>query len=306
MKTFQARVLPAVWKLLALRMRISFNNFRRAKTGRKILLIFTALMVLGFAGFIFYLSITFLEFLRSPALSGYTGMDAAPLLESLPVLLLSGLFIGILVTSFGVLLQALYLSGDMDFLLSFPIPIRAVFITKLMQAILPNLGLIALFGLPILFGLGISGGYHFLYYPLLILVMIALALVAAGFSALLVMLVARVFPARRAAEIIGFLGALFAITCGQMGNFANTTSDGTEFSPEQLGGATSLIVSANTPWFPLNWAGRGLVSIGEGDWLPGTVLVLGTLGLCALGFWFALGTAERWYYSGWAGMQVEQ
>ncbi len=304
MKTFQARVLPAVWKLLALRMRISFNNFRRAKTGRKILLIFTALMVLGIAGFILFLSTTFLKFLRSPALSGYTGMDAAPLLESLPVLLLSGLFIGILVTSFGVLLQALYLSGDMDFLLSFPIPIRAVFITKLMQAVLPNLGLIAFFGLPILFGLGISGGYHFLYYPLVILVMIALALVAAGFSALLVMLVARVFPARRAAEIIGFLGALIAITCGQMGNFANTTNDGMEFSPEQVGGATSLIVSANTPWFPLNWAGRGLVAIGEGNWLTGTVLVLGTLGLCALGFWFALGTAERWYYSGWAGMQV--
>ncbi len=90
----------------------------------------------------------------------------APFLESLPVLIFTGLFMGILVTSFGVLLQALYLSGDMDFLLSSPIPIRAVFITKLMQAVLPNFGLIALFGLPVLFGLGISGGYNFLYYPL--------------------------------------------------------------------------------------------------------------------------------------------
>ena len=95
-------------------------------------------------------------------------------------MILSALFIGTLLTSFGVLLQALYLSGDMDFLLSTPVPIRAVFIAKLLQAVLPNVALIALFGLPILFGLGISSGYAAVYYPLVVLVMIALALAAAG------------------------------------------------------------------------------------------------------------------------------
>ena len=116
-----------------------------------------------------------------------------------------------------MLLQALYLSGDMDFLLSSPVPIRAVFVTKLLQAVLPNFGLIALFGLPVLFGLGLAGHYNFLYYPLVLLTMIALALAAAGLSALLVMLVARVFPARRAAEILGFIGAILAFTCSQAG-----------------------------------------------------------------------------------------
>ena len=304
MNASQARILPAIGKLLGLRVRISYNNFRRAKTGRKILLIITVLMVLGFAGFIFFLSTTFLKFLRSPEFSSSVGIEAAPLLQAVPVLILSGMFIGVFITSFGVLLQALYLSGDMDFLLSFPIPIRAVFVTKLMQAVLPNLGLIALFGIPILFGLGISGGYHFLYYPLLILMMIALALVSSGFSSLLVMLVARVVPARRAAEVIGFLGALIAITCSQLGNFTNTMTDKTDFSGEQFSGAAGLLVRANTLWLPLNWAGRGLVDIGEGRWLSGTILVLATLGLCVVGFWFTLATAERWYYSGWAGMQV--
>lgn len=298
------RVLPAIWNLLRLRVRISYNGFRHAKIGRKILLIFTALMVLGFAGFIFFLSTLLLGFLRSPELTRYADLNATPLLQAVPVLTLSGMFIGILVTSFGVLLQALYLSGDMDFLLASPVPIRAVFVTKLLQAVLPNLGLISLFSLPILFGLGISGGYNFLYYPLLILMLIALALVASGFSSLLVMLVVRVFPARRAAEIIAFLGATFAIICSQLGNFTNTLADETDFSGEQFSGAANLLVRANTLWLPLNWAGRGLVDIGEGRWLSGTFLTLSTLGLCALGFWFALATAERWYYTGWARMQV--
>ena len=100
--------------------------------------------------------------------------------DSLPVLMLSGAFLGILLTSFGVLLQALYLAGDMDFLLSTPVPIRAVFMAKLLQAIVPNLALICLFALPVLFGLGLRPATTSLYYPLVLLVLAALALAAAG------------------------------------------------------------------------------------------------------------------------------
>jgi ABC-2 type transport system permease protein len=298
------RILPAVWKLLSLRVRISVNEFRHAKTGAKIGMLIAALMILAVAGFIFWLSWLLLGFLRSPDLAQYVDINLPQVLQAFPVLILTGMFIGILLTSFGVLLQALYLSGDMDFLLSFPLPIRAVFITKLLQAVLPNLGLISLFGLPVLFGLGVSGGYHFLYYPLLVLILIALALVAAGISSLLVMLVARVFPARRAAEIIAFLGATFAIICSQLGNFSQSFTDNADFSGEQASGLVDLLMKVNTVWLPTNWAGRGLVDIGEGRWLSGTLFVALTLGLSSLGFWLALITAERWYYSGWAGMQV--
>jgi ABC-2 type transport system permease protein len=200
-------------------------------------------------------------------------------------------------------LQALYLAGDMDFLLSFPVPIRAVFVAKLLQAVLPNLGLVSLFGLPILFGLGTSGGYHFLYYPLVILVICALTLAGSALSSLLVMMVARVFPARRAAEIIGFLGATLGLTCSQWYNFSHAFGEN-DFSDVQVSGLSDLLTRADTLWLPLNWAGRGLVDIGEGRWLTGIPLLLLTFGLCAAAFGFSLVTAERWYYSGWAGMQV--
>src|SRR6185369_327359 len=151
----------------------------------------------------------------------YSGMDLTAILASIPALILSTLFVGTLLTSFGVLLQAMYLSGDMDFLLSTPLPIRAVFITKLLQAVLPNFALICLFGIPILFGLGSSSHYAAAYYPLVILVMTALALAAAGLASLLVMLVVRVMAPRRAAELLAFAGAMFGFLCSQVGNFAN-------------------------------------------------------------------------------------
>jgi ABC-2 type transport system permease protein len=296
-----ARILPGVWKLVLMRLRITYNSFRHAKLGRKIgtIVVWLGLLALAFA--ITSFSRFLLGLAQSPEIAGYTGTDLKPFLASIPVLTLSALFIGTLLTSFGVLLQALYLSGDMDFLLASPIPIRSVFIAKLLQAVLPNFGLIALFGIPILFGLGISNNYNFIYYPLVLILMIALALSAAGLSSLLVMAVVRVLPPRRAAEILGFIGALIGFSFSQMGNFGHTVGKSISASGAQF---TSLLMRANTPWLPLNWAGQGLVALGEGRWLSGLFLLGATLGLASFAFWFALVTAERLFYSGWAGMQV--
>ena len=299
--TPNAQILPAVWKLVSMRLRIMVNSFRHAKTRGKVATLVLYVMILGFGYFIFWLSRLLLGFVRSPEMAQYSGLDLTAVLGSLPALILSALFIGTLLTSFGVLLQALYLSGDMDFLLATPLPIRAVFIAKLLQAVLPNIALIALFGLPILFGLGVSSGYTALYYPLVILVMIALALAAAGFASLLVMLVVRVMSPRRAAEILAFAGAMFGFLCSQLGNFANIFGKNIQISGTRLAG---ILVLADIRWLPLNWAGQGLVALGQSRWSAGLLLVGATLGFTVGVFWFALLTAERWYYSGWAGMQV--
>ncbi len=290
---------PTVWKLLRLRLIIQISAFRRAKLRRKIGTAILVMLFLGFLVFVFVISWLMLRFLRDPDLAQYVG-DMTSLLQSVPVVLVGGAFIGVLLTSFGVLLQALYLAGDMDFLLSAPVPIRAVFLTKLLQAILPNFSLICLFALPVLYGLGASGGYNFLYYPLVLIVLVALALAAAGLSSLLVMLVVRIFPARRVAEVLGFLGATLSFICSQSGQLARFS----EPTPEQATQAIQALERLNNPWLPLAWAGRGLVEIGSGQWLSGLLFTSLTLAACGLAFFVALTTSERLYYSGWASMQA--
>jgi ABC-2 type transport system permease protein len=296
--------LPAVWKLLRLRILISINTFKHARTIRKILTIVGYLTLLGVGVGLLYGSWLLLGFLRSPQLSQYAGMDVTNFLQAIPVMILTILFMGILLTSFGVLLQALYLSGDMDFLLASPVPIRAVFASKLLQAVLPNFGLITLFGIPVLFGLGLADHANILYYPLVLVIMIALALAGAGIAALLVMLVVRIMSPRRAAEILGFIGATLGILCGQIGNIGNAFGLWTKVSGSQVNNLFTLIQRFNTPWFPLNWAGQGLVAVGQSRWGAGLLLVALTLGLTSVVFLFALAMAERWYYTGWARMQV--
>jgi ABC-2 type transport system permease protein len=178
-----------------------------------------------------------------------------------------------------------------------------VFVAKMLQAILPNFGFIALFALPVLFGLGASGGYFFLYYPLVVVVLALLALAAAGISSLLVMGVVRIFPARRVAEVLGAAGAMFSILCSQSGNFFNTMRlDDQDLNPQQI--PLGAVTRFNAAWNPLSWPGRGLVDLGAGHWLTAVLFLGFTLAITGGLFLLSIRVAERLYYTGWASMQA--
>lgn len=296
----EERLWPAVWKLLRIRLIISWSSFKRSKIRAKIgmivlVLFFTGLLVLAFIG-----SHALLDFLRSPQFS-QLGLDATPIIRMIPNLLITFATLFIFLTSFSLLLQALYLSGDMEFLLSTPVPIRAVFISKLIQAILPNFGLICLIALPVMFGLGSSYGYSIWFYILTIFVLAILALAAASLSSLVVMAVSRVIAPRRVAEVIGFIVAAMTLVCSQSGQLFNHMDS--SIKPDQVAGVLNTLTRFNVSWSPITWAGQGLVGIGEGNWLSGIGFTLLTLFLGAGIFTVALLTAEKLYYTGWARVQ---
>lgn len=293
----EPRLWASVWRLLRMRLVILISGFRRANKRKKAGYIFAAVGLLIFLGFILFLSIMLLQFLRSPALLEYVS-DMTPFLEAFPTMMVSVSTLGILMTGFGVLLQALYLSGDMDFLMSAPIPVRAVFIAKLVQAVLPNFGLMCLFTLPILFGLGISGGYNLLYYPMVLVVLVLLSLAAASLASLLVMTAARFFPARRMAEVLGFVVGTFIFIFSQSARFMRF-----DVNNQQVTSMLQLTERFNQPWSPLTWAGKGLVDLGKGDFLPAAGLLAAALVVTGAVFYAALSTSERLYYTGWSSLQ---
>jgi ABC-2 type transport system permease protein len=289
---------PAVARLLRLQLQIFVSGLRRSGLRGKLGAAAIAVLMLSVAGFILAMSVGLLHLLQSPGLHA-AFPEIGSLIARVPGLVIALSFVAILGTSFGVSLQALYLADDMDFLLSAPIPIRAVFVAKLLQAILPNLALVALGALPLLVGLGVSSGYSLLYYPLAALMLVSAALAAGGLGSLLVMAVVRVFPARRVAEVLGATVAVVSVVCSQSGQFARPGTIG----QRQVSAALRLLASLDIPWSPLAWPGRALTGVGEGRWLAGAGFGLLALGAAGLAFWVALTSAERLYYSGWARMQ---
>lgn len=290
-------LLPSVWKLLRLRARIAINVFKHSKTRSKVWRIVVLVLAAAFMGFLYWVSTLMLRALQMPQVAGL--FDPALIAAALPPLVLGLAFLLTLMTNFGVLLQALYLSRDMDFLIVSPLPMRAVFLAKLLEAILPNFVLFCAISLPVLFGLGSSSGYSFLYYPLLVILLALLALAAGGLAGVLVMAVVRFVPARRVAEVLGFLGATFSVLIGQSGQLFNYV----ELEPGEVANLAAAFTRLNPPWSPFTWAGRGLTAIGMGDWLPGIGLTVLVLALAGGMFAGTLLLAEHLYYTGWSSMQ---
>ena len=287
----------AVFRLLRLRLRLWVNTFRKAKLVRKIFSILFFLLILAFGGGLAVGSFFLLRLLQSPQLAAY--VDITPILNALPTLILTAGFIVILATNFSVLLQGLYLSRDMDFLIAAPIPMRAVFLSKMILAILPNFGLFCLAGLPILFGLAGSLRFNPIFYVVAVVQAAMLALAAGGLASILVMLVVRVFPAKRVAEVIGFIGAIVTITLSQMGNLMNSVN----VNETQIANIFSKSTILNEIWFPLAWVGRGMIDMGRGAWGSGLALTALSLVLSSAIFVVSLVVSEKLYYSGWARMQ---
>jgi ABC-2 type transport system permease protein len=292
------RLAIYVWKLLRLRWILFISSFRRSKTRQKVGSAVLVFMMLGLMVGAFIVSWLLLGFLNSPKLTRILG-DSTPFLEAVPTMVLFAAFGGILITSFGVLLQALYLANDMEFLLSAPVPIRAVFIAKMLQAVLPNLGLTLLFGLPVLFGLGVSQHYIWVYFPAVILMLVSLALTAAALASLMVMGIVRIFPARRVAEVLAFIGAILSFVCGQSGQVFRFQANN-----DQTVGVFNSLSKINAPWFPLAWFGNSLVDLGLGNWITGVGGFLFVTSLAGIIVAFSLTTAERLYYTGWATAQI--
>jgi ABC-2 type transport system permease protein len=293
-------IAASTLKLLRLRLILLFNGFRRAKRRAKVSYVALSLTLLMFIGIALVLSVAFLDFLRSSIAIEHFG-DTKALLEGFPSLILSVSAMGILFTSFSVLLQTLYLSGDMDFLMSAPVPIRAVFIAKMVQALLPNFIILCLLTLPTLFGLGISSDYHFPYYPCVVLVLMMITLTAASVASLLVLVVARVFPPRRVAEVLGLVIGLTVLVGSQTMRFANL--DFSHVDEQHMSGIAKVILRFNSPWSPLAWAGRGLTGLGKGEWLASMALLAAPVILACIFFGFALATSEQLYHTGWANVQ---
>jgi ABC-2 type transport system permease protein len=294
-------IAASTLKLLRMRLIILFNGIRRAKRRAKIGYTVAFFAIASFVGMSLFLSAALLGFLRSPLLASYFG-DTTPLVESFPSLIMSIAAVGILFTSFSVLLQTLYLSGDMDFLMSSPVPIRAVFIAKLVQAVLPNFVFLCVLAIPPLFGLGISSGYHFLYYPFVVIMLMAVALAAASLASLLVLVVVRLFPPRRVSEVIGFVIGLVVLLGSQAPQHVNF--DASHATKQQIAAMISVFERFNHSWSPLAWAGRGLVCLGKGEWLVSTGLLAASLILVGILFCVALSTSERLYHTGWANVQT--
>ncbi len=290
-------MIADTWLLLSLRWQIAWNSFRSRKPVVKVLSILGVLWLGG------------IGVVTSGGLGFGAGVALRRFPEShldtlIPGVILTAVGLIVLLSSFGMALGSLFLSRDLDLLMTAPVSRRAVFLSKLLEGMLLNYAIVFATAVPALVTYGIGLGYGPLYYVLALVAVIGTPLLPSGLGAILVMLVARFAPAQRVREVLGLMGALFGISCAVLSNTSRLwfaqIRPGPDTSPNTV--LDTLRGVANLP-IPSLVAGRGLSAAGVGD-LSGAAV--GMAGFLALTFGFFAGCvwlADSLYSSGWVRMQ---
>lgn len=282
--------------LISLRWRLAWNTFRSRRLIIKLVSALGTVALVVFAGGFS----SGIGFTAGAVLSRFPELQ----LESLmPGLILSAVTLLLLVSSFGVALGSLFLSNDLDLLMTAPVDRRAVFISKILDG-MASYYLIALIAAsPALLTYGLGLGYGPLYYALALLTIGVTPLLPAAVGALLVMLVARFAPARRVREVMGLAAALFGVTCSLLSNTSRFWMRNGAGRPTDLGALLDIAQRfANLP-IPSLVAGKGLAAAGAGDLVGAAVNLSGflilTVGTFAAGVWLS----DTLYAAGWVRMQ---
>jgi ABC-2 type transport system permease protein len=289
-------MMADTWLLLGLRWQTAWNGFRHARAWRQALTILAMVAVaVGLGSFSAAVGVLFGEILRH--------FPTANLDALLPGVLLTIVAVILLLSSFGLALGSLFLSSDLELLMSAPVDRRAVFLSKILDGMGTNYGILAVTALPALVAYGIGIGYGPLYYLFAIIAVIGTPLLPAALGALLVLVVARFAPARRVREVLGLMAALFGISCSILGQTSRLWMQKLDsFQADPTAFKAQIAAIADLP-IPTLVAGRGLRAAGNGD-LAGALV--GMAGFLVLTFGlFALGVvvADRMYASGWVRMQ---
>lgn len=246
------------WVILRGRIIIYLNWLRRTR-GRKLLRpIILGLMGLGLTGLAYFLAVELFHAILALFPEFVPGFI---------VLIFTGLTIFLLLTGVSAVLVQLYLSSDLNLLMSAPVPLSSIFIAKILESLLVT-GLPTLAGLMALIAYGQASSASLLYYPLAVLVLLAFLALMTSVNFLVVIGVMRVVPARRAREAVTVLGtamgaAIWAFYMLFLNGSNRAAALGQDLASLQ---PSAQLLSDNLRWAPPGWAAAAVSSFLAGDW----------------------------------------
>jgi len=200
--------MRGMWLLLWVRLCAVKNDLVRLNRERLFRIAFFGIAGLLFLIFDYYFFYRIFTRLQAPELDIYLveNILISQLIGMITLALSSVLIFSNIIAS----LSTLYISRDLNLLLSSPLSHTRVFIGKYIQTAVNSSYMVLIFGLPIFFALGRVYEQGVIYYLTITGLMIPFLVIPAGVGILITMLLMRFFPAQRIHQIFTFLGMVFA------------------------------------------------------------------------------------------------
>lgn len=277
--------------------KILFNSAARAtrqkKRGMAILTVLAALFIAG--DYLFFRRVL-IYILGLP-------LEVAELLIPQFLMVICLMFFSMLVFSNIISsISALYISNDLDFLVSSPIRMREIFMARHLTATVNSSWTFFLFGVPVFVALGTTSGAGWLYYVGMASIVVPFVLVPAGMGALITTALMRWFPARKTYQFLTVIGLVFM---GGMVTFFRFLQPekllGRQKIPmEQIRAFVEGLKIPSYGFLPSTWVARALNDGTKGDFgaMAGWAAVAWAAALALLAFNVLV--ASRAYYKGWS------
>jgi ABC-2 type transport system permease protein len=198
-------------------------------------------------------------------------------------------------------LSTFFLSEDLRLLLAAPVPGDRLFYSRFARAVGQSAWMVVAFILPVLLAVGLARCAPASYYLAAVLTVVPFVLIPTAAGSVVTLVLVNVFPARRARDILMFMGLLFAMAIVVLLRFLR---------PERLMSVQSLpdvtaffatLQSPVTPLLPSFWAGESLFTALGGSWDGLHLGALWTSSLAATVL--ARAAYGRLYLSGWSKAQ---
>lgn len=200
----------------------------------------------------------------------------------------------VLVSGISVALNELFVASDVELLLTAPIADAVLFSLKLLDSAYPSL-LSALWVFCSLVGFGIGTGAGVLFYPAALLGCLLLTGLLVGFDIGVVLLLARVFPARRLREAVLLAGS--ALGAGAWLLWYASSRRGL-FSQNSLDKVSAL--GGWVRWTPLGWAASLAADAYRAHWPQAAAALIALLCAAALVLTVAYLLFSRFFLGGWS------
>lgn len=286
--------------LLGTRLRVAKNSLVRMDRERALKL--SVFLLLGglFSVGLYYIMHEVLVYLKEVDVLGPILMKRLLSMAFLTFLVM--LFFSNAVTA----LATLYLSSDLELLVSSPVGAEATFLYKSAECLVHSSWAIILFGLPIFLAYGRVNQAPVAFYFLLPLLLFPFVVIPACLGIMPVMFLARFFSARRARQVLIIGGVLMiSLLCVLL----RLLRPERLLHPEAFGLVSQYLTYLKTPvspYLPSYWMTEVFMGAMRQDYGNGLfyfLLMLSTAGiLVVVSGWLA----QKIYYQGWAASSESQ
>lgn len=267
-------------ELLKTERKVMFNTFRTQRRNNFIGYILACIVLLGFLYFLSKGIWSVSESITGPVLTGILSYGFLMMMGFIVLLGVPQVF------------KDMYSTTDLELLFTLPIPTRHIFWVKYMKSFIGVPLFVYLFFGISLFIYGIATKVSFIFYPIVLLVLLAVAIIGLSIAYLLNLILIQIVPSSRANEfmtVMSFLSGIIVYLLFMLPNYMND-----EPITDVLLSGVPLLPN----WVPSSWGSNALTEAASGsiDFLLPLVLLLL---LAVISMVFTMSFVEKGFRTGW-------